>query len=163
MHDQTAAADAKTLLHGAAEQLHTADPVKELSAVLDGSLALPPGDPGYREQSTFEPRFSETAAGALAFDLLPGGPIANPAQRVAEATDTVRAMAARSFGRGASRWLDDRLEAAPEAGGRSARWGASIGGGFGRHGLLESSVRMEWGPSLLEALPARLHRVVQVA
>lgn len=163
MHDHTAAADAKTLLGGAARALHTANPVNELGAVLDDSLTRPPGDPAYREKRVLEPRFAESATGALAFDLLPGGPMASPASRVAEAAETVRSLTARGFGREALRWLDGRIEAATESGGRSARWGASIGSGFGRHGLLESSMHMEWGPALLESLPARLHRVVQVA
>jgi hypothetical protein len=163
MHDHTAAADAKSLLFGAAQQLQTANPVSELGAVLDGSLPLPSGDPAYGERRMLEPRFSEAATGALSFDLLPGGPVASAADRVAEATDTVRRMTARSFGREALRWLDGRIETAPEAGGRASRWGASIGSGFGRQGVLESSVHLEWGPSLLESLPARLHRVVQIA
>jgi hypothetical protein len=162
MHDQTAAADAKSLLYGAARSLHTANPVNELGGVLDGSLSMPPGHPAYAAHPAFKPKFAETAAGVLAFDLLPGGPAASPADRVAEATDTVRRMTSRSFGSEALHWLDGRIEGAVD-GRRSGRWGASIGSGFGPHGVLESSVHLEWGPALLESLPARLHRVVQVA
>src|SRR3954454_273156 len=163
MQEHSAAADAKTLLHGAARQLNTQDPVPTLGSVLDESLPRPPGDDAYSRQRSFEPRFAETAAGSLAFDLLPGGPGASPSDRLLQATDTVRALTSRSFGSRALRWLDGRLDGAVQAGGRSGSWGASIGSGFGRDGMLESSVHLEWGPDLLEGLPAPLHRVVQVA
>ncbi len=163
MGEQTAAAGAKTLLHTAARRLHTADPVHELGDVLDGSLSQPAGDAAYRERRTLEPRFSESAVGSLAFDLLPGGPRAHPAERVAQATETVRGMTARNFGRQALHWLDGRIEPTGDVGGRSAKWGASLGTGFGRDGVLESAMHIEWGPALLESLPAALHRVVQVA
>src|SRR3954453_23239411 len=163
MHDQSAAADGRALLGGAARALHTVNPLGELGAVIDGSLSGLRGDHLNRSRPrTLESRFSELAAGALALDLLPGGPAATPPDRVAEAVDTVRGMTARSFGRDALRWLGGRIEVAPDAGRRSARWGAAIGCGFGREGVLESSVHIEWGPTLLESLPAPLHRVVQV-
>lgn len=163
MGDYSAAKGARTLLQGAARQLHTADPVDELGAELDESLQRPPGDALYRERKTLEPRFSETAAGTLAFDLLPGGPWASPGDRVASATETVRRLTARNFGASALRWLDGRLEVAGDLGGRSSSWGASLGTAFGRGGALESAVHLEWGPQLMESLPAQLHRVVQVA
>jgi hypothetical protein len=51
---------------------------------------------------------------------------------------------------------------ASDLGGHSATWGASLGSGFGRDGVIESAVHLEWGPQLLDSLPASLHRVVQV-
>lgn len=163
MREHSAATGAKELLHGAARQLRTADPVDALGDVLDQSLSRPPGDRAYREQSMLEPRFSETAAGSLAFDLLPGGPSASPGDRLAAATGTARRLTSSSFGPRALRWLDGRLEVASALGGRAASWGASMGSGFGRRGMLESAVHLEWGPQLLESLPAPLHRVVQLA
>jgi hypothetical protein len=163
MGEYSAAKGARTLLHGAARQLRTADPVDELGAELDESLERPPGDAVYRERKTLEPRFSETAAGTLAFDLLPGGPWAAPGERVASATDTARRLTARNFGATALRWLDGRLEVAGDLTGRSSHWGASLGTAYGRNGALESAVHLEWGPRLMESLPAQLHRVVQIA
>jgi hypothetical protein len=162
MYEHTAAEGAKSLLHGAARQLRTADPVHELGDALDAALSRPAGDAAYRRRPTLEPRFSEAAAGSLAFDLLPGGPWADPRDRVASATSTVRRMTGRNFGREAVRWLDGRLEVAGSLGGRSSTWGASLGSGFGRDGVLESAVRLEWGPQLMDSLPAPLHRVTQI-
>lgn len=163
MYDQTAAAGARSLLHGAARALGTADPVDELGDALDAALVHPAGDTAYREHPTLESQFSESAAGSLAFHLLPGGPLASPSERLAGATDTARRITRRNFGREAAHWLDSRLDVAGGLGGRSSTWGASLGSGFGRHGVLESAVRMEWGPGLMEALPAPLHRVTQIA
>src|SRR4051812_4107161 len=137
MQEHSAAADAKTLLHGAARQLNTQDPVPTLGSVLDESLPRPPGDDAYSRQRSFEPRFAETAAGSLAFDLLPGGPGASPSDRLLQATDTVRALTSRSFGSRALRWLDGRLDGAVQAGGPGGRRGAARGsrlpaGGGGR-------------------------------
>lgn len=162
MREHSAARSAKLLLRNAAQQLHTADPVHELGDMLDESLARPAGDHGYLGRPTLEPVFAETAAGRLAFDLLPGGPWASPRDRVAAATETVRRATARNFGRSALHWLDGQLEVKGALGGRSSTWGASLGSGFGRDGLLESAVHLEWGPQLMESLPAPLHRAAQV-
>jgi hypothetical protein len=163
MNEHHAADHARTLLHAASRRLRTADPTMELGDVLDESLSRPPGDAAYSGRRTLEPRFSETSAGSLAFDLLPGGPWANPAERVTLATDTIRRSTARNFGPRALYWLDGRLEVTGDVGRRRPSWGASIGSGFGRDGMLESAVHLEWGPQFLESLPAQLHRVVQIA
>jgi hypothetical protein len=163
MYDHTAATRARTLLHGAARHLHTVDPVHELGDALDAALSAPAGDAAYRRKPTLEPRFSEGSAGTLSFDLLPGGPWASPSDRVAVATSTSRDLVGRSFGRDAVRWLDGRLEVAGALGGRSSEWGATLGSGFGRDGVMESTVHLEWGPQLMDSLPARLHRIAQVA
>ncbi len=162
MDSQPAALDARSLLHGASRRLRTADPVHAVGGVLDESLRLPAGDAAYRRHRTLEPRFSEVATGALAFDLLPGGPHASPADRVALATETARRLTASSFGRDALRWMDGRIEVAPALSSRGSRWGASLGTGFGSAGVVESAVHLEWGPQLLDSLPAPLHRVVQI-
>ena len=161
MRDHSAAASAKSLLHGAARRLGTLDPVSQLGDVLDESLSRPAGDAAYRETHTLEPLFSESAAGTLAFDLLPGGPWASPSDRLAMATDTTRRLTERNFGRQAGRWLEGQLDAASALGGRSSTWGASLRSGFGRDGALESALHMEWAPQLMDALPAPLHRVVR--
>jgi hypothetical protein len=163
MREHSAAVSAKSLLHSAAQRLHTADPVHELGDVLDESLPRPAGDAAYRQRRTLEPVFNETAAGSLAFDVVPGGPWASPNERLARATEAARGMTARNLGRSALRWLDGKLEVAGALGGYSSTWGASLGSGFGRHGLVESTVHLEWGPALMESLPAPLHRVVQIA
>lgn len=162
MSQDTAAGRARQLLHSAARELRTVDPVDVLGQELDESLPGPPGASLYRGRRALEPRFSELSAGPLAFDLVPGGPAASPRERIARATDSMRRLTAQSFGRQAVRWLDGRIEVAPELGSYSARWGASMGSGFGTDGVLESAVHMEWGPQVMESLPAPLHRVVQV-
>ena len=70
MREDSAAAGAKSLLRGAARQLGTVDPVRELGDVLDESLVRPAGDAAYRRRRTLEPTFSEASTGTLAFDLL---------------------------------------------------------------------------------------------
>lgn len=162
MSTDTAAARARQLLHSAARELRTVDPVDVLGDVLDESLPGPAGASLYRGRRTLEPRFSELAAGPLAFDLVPGGPSASPQERIGRATETMRRLTYQSFGRPAAHWLDGRIEVAPALGSHSARWGASMGSGFGADGVLESAVHMEWGPQLLDSLPAQLHRVVQI-
>jgi hypothetical protein len=162
MTTDTAAGRAKALLHGAARQLHTVDPVDLLGEVLEESLPGPPGSGVHSGRRALEPRFSELGAGPLAFDLLPGGPTATPRERIDRATGTMRQLTGQSFGRQALRWLDGRMEVAPALGSYSATWGASMGSGFGPDGVRESAVYMEWGPQLMESLPAPLHRVVRV-
>lgn len=162
MTTDTAASRAKALLHGAARQLRTVDPVDLLGDVLDESLPGPAGSAIHSGRRALEPRFSELGAGPLAFDLVPGGPAASPRDRIDRATGTMRQLTARSFGRNALRWLDGRIEVAPALGSYSATWGASMGSGFGPEGLRESSVYMEWGPQLMDSLPAHLHRVVSI-
>jgi hypothetical protein len=162
MREHSAAAGAKSLLHSAARQLGTLDPVSQLGDVLDESLSRPAGDDAYRGHHTLEPLFSESAAGSLAFDLLPGGPWASPSDRVAMATDTARRLTERNFGSRARQWLDGHIDVASALGGRSSTWGASLRSGFGRDGALESALHMEWGPQLIDALPAPLHRVVRI-
>jgi hypothetical protein len=162
MSTDTAAGRARRLLQSAARDLHTVDPVQVLGEELDESLPGPAGAALYQGRRTLEPQFSELSAGPLAFDLVPGGPSASPRERIDRATDTMRRLTAQSFGRQAVRWLDGRIEVAPALGSYSARWGASMGSGFGSDGVRESSVHMEWGPQLLDSLPAQLHRVVQI-
>lgn len=161
MREHSAAEGARSLLHGAARHLGTLDPVSQLGDVLDESLSRPAGDAAYRETHTLEPLFNESAAGSLAFDLLPGGPWASPSDRLAMATDTARRLTERNFGRQARRWLDGRIDVASALGGRSSTWGGSLRTGFGRNGALESALHMEWGPQLMDALPASLYRVVR--
>lgn len=141
MHEHSAAA----LLQGAAQRLHTYNPVTELGDMLDESV---------------EPVFDEGTAGTLGFDLTPGGPHASPGDRLSQATSAARRMTARHFGRDALHWLDGHLEVAD--GLRGGAWGASLGSRFGHDGALESAVHLEWGPQLMESLPAPLHRVVQL-
>ena len=70
---------ARRLLSSAARTLRTADPVEVLGDSLDESLSLPPGAEAYRRPHAFETRFSERAPRALALDLTPTDPQADPA------------------------------------------------------------------------------------
>jgi hypothetical protein len=163
MYGATAAASAKSLLHAAARRLNTADPVGEVGYLIDESLRLPPGDGRYRHSRAFEPTFAESTPGNLGFMVAPGGPTAQAADRVSEATDAARRAVMRNFGPQAERWLAGRAHAASEGEYRSANWGAFVGTGFDRNGMSESSVSYEWGPWLTESLPAPLFQIAQVA
>jgi hypothetical protein len=163
MSTTSAAAGAKALLHGAARRLDTADPVRDVGPLLDQSLTHPPGDEAYRRSRPFETTFSELRAHDLAFDLEPGGPSASAADRIALSRDATRGLVARNFGRHAVRWLDSQLEVAQALAPRAAGWGARVEQAFDRAGALESAVALEWGPQLLDSLPAALHRVVRAA
>ena len=54
MGAHSAAANARTLLHGAARRLRTEDPVPEIGDVLDDSLRRPAGDLAYRNGRTLD-------------------------------------------------------------------------------------------------------------
>ncbi|HEX8647498.1 MAG TPA: hypothetical protein VF715_11405 [Thermoleophilaceae bacterium] len=163
MYGVTAAASAKSLLHAAARRLNTADPIGEVGYLIDESLPLPAGDGRYRRSRSFEPTFAESTPGNLGFMVAPGGPTAQAADRVSEATDAARRAVLRNFGPQAERWLAGRAHAASEGEYRSANWGAFVGTGFDRNGMSESSVSYEWGPWLTESLPAPLFQIAQVA
>jgi hypothetical protein len=162
----SAAQRAKWLLGLAAQRLHTANPAAapELSEVMDASLYLPPGDPGYRgNQALVEPRFNETTADNLSFVMDAGGPGATPADRLESVTSAVSRVVGNHFGPQALRWFRSRSEPAADSHARSSGWGALFGAGLDRNGIVEAQATYEWGPSLMDALPSALYRLARVA
>jgi hypothetical protein len=163
MSPQPAAIEAKRLLHGASQRLRTQDPVPEMAALIDSSLALPLGDSRYRGHTLIEPAFNETAADSLAFVMEPGGPVASPLDRAETGTATMRALLHRHFGPEALRWFDGRSEPMRGRSYRANNWGALFGSGFDRHGMRECQVSYEWGPGLMDALPPALYHYARLA
>ena len=157
---------AKWLLGMAAQRLHTANPaaVPELSQVLDSSLYLPLGDPGYSERRLLvEPRFNETAADNLSYVMDAGGPGATSDDRVKLVTDAMSHVVGNHFGTEALRWFRKHSEPAADGHARSANWGAWFGAGLDRNGIVETQATYEWGPALMDALPSSLYRLARVA
>lgn len=160
-----AAPKAKQLLHQASRVLRTASPLDAgLGRLVDEALPLEAGHPAYRgHPEPFAPRFSELAAKNLAFNLEPGGPLATADYRIEQGTDAVRRLVRENMGRDAESWLLARSEEARGSGYGVSSWGAAIGASFDDAGLHETLVSYEWGPTLMDSLPASLYRVVQTA
>lgn len=162
MRAKSAANTAKQLLHNAAHRLQTRDPVPDIERVLDASMPLPVGDAGYNGQRPMlEPSFSEGAGQDLSFWMTTGGPGSTPQDRHESALQTTGSLVQRYLGPEAMRWFESRIE--PAVTQRSLRWGAQFGVGFDNRGLRESAVILEWGPSLMDALPAPLYSAAQAA
>jgi hypothetical protein len=162
----SAAQRAKWLLGMAARQLNTASPaaVPDLSEVLDASLYLPPGDPAYRSgQPLLQPRFTETAADNLSFVMDAGGPGATPKDRIESVTQAMSRLVNNHFGSEALHWFRRHCEPAAEGHQRTLGWGAWFGTGLDRNGLHEAQATYEWGPALMDSLPAALYRMARVA
>jgi len=154
---------AKQLLYHAAQRLGTANPLEDVSDVLDESLAFPLGEPSGGPRA-LEPSFAETAPESLSFLVTRGGRSTTPADRIESSTHALYQVAGHRFGPEAVRWLDSRLEAVKSHGHqRSASWGASFSSGFDRNGVTEAAVHYELGPMLMDALPAPLFRLAQTA
>ncbi len=164
MTQRPAAIQAKELLSRASLRLNTADPVREqsVSQVLDESLALPAGAQVYRTQpDVFAPNFAETSADNLAFVFNPVSPQAPASDRLERSTHVMRRLVHDYFGPDALYWLDGRTEPVRGGNRRVLTWGARLGAGFDRDGLMESLVTYEWGPSLMDALPAPLYNIAK--
>ncbi|MES1245545.1 MAG: hypothetical protein ABUT39_28325 [Acidobacteriota bacterium] len=154
---------AKELLYRAAQRLGTANPLEDVSDVLDESLAFPLGEPAGGPRA-LEPSFSETAPENLSFLVTRGGPSTTPSDRIESATQALYQVAGHRFGPEALHWLDSRLEAVKSRGHhRSASWGASFSSGFDRNGVTEAAMHYELGPMLMDALPAPLFRMARAA
>jgi hypothetical protein len=154
---------AKELLYRAAQRLGTANPLEDVSDVLDESLAFPLGEPAGGPRA-LEPSFSETAPENLSFLVTRGGPSTTPTDRIESATQALYHVAGHRFGPEALRWLDSRLEAVKShSHQRSASWGASFSSGFDRNGVTEAAMHYELGPMLMDALPAPLFRMARAA
>ena len=159
----TIASVAKHLLFQASQRLGTADPNPDVRGYLDESLAIPMGEPSAERARLLEPSFSETAPENLAFTV-GGNPHLSPADRVALSTGAMSHIVGSRFGRAAEHWLDQHTEQArSQAANRSASWGASFSGAFDRNGVSEAAVHYEWGPLLMDSLPAPLYRIARVA
>jgi hypothetical protein len=162
----TTASSAKTkqLLERASRVLRTANPLEAgVGPLVDEALSLEPGHPAYKGHHAFASRFSELAARNLAFDLEPGGPLATADYRIGEGTDAVRRLVRTNMGPEAEAWLLARSEEARGSGYGVSSWGAAIGADFDQGGLNETHVSYEWGPSLMDSLPAPLYRVARTA
>jgi hypothetical protein len=157
-------AKAQQLLDRASRVLGTANPLHAgLGRLVDEALPLERGHPAYRHHEAFAPRFSELAAKKLAFNLEPGGPLASADYRITEGTDAVRRLVRENMGQQAESWLLARSEEARGSGYGASSWGASIGASFDDAGVNEALVAYEWGPSLMDSLPAPLYRVARTA
>jgi len=159
---------ARKLLEHASGVLRTANPIEAgLGRLVDEALTLEAGDPRYRRRQghpdTFATQFSELATRNLAFGLEPGGPLATADFRIAEGTDAVRGLVRHNMGPEAEAWLLARSEEARGSGYGASAWGASIGASFDDAGLREAAVAYEWGPTLMDSLPAPLYRVARTA
>lgn len=149
---------ARRLLSSAARTLRTADPVEVLGDYLDQSLSLPPGAEAYRRPHAFETRFSEQAPRALALDLTPTDPQADPAARVADTSRAMRRLVRGQYGSQALSWLDGRSE--PLYYGCDDAW---LSASFDDSGVRESQVTYAWGPLTTDTLPVPIHDAVRSA
>jgi hypothetical protein len=156
----TASQQARGLLRTASRVLGTVDPSDEVGGLLDGALPLPAGHPRYRASHPFEPRFSETAGGALAFSVqVPeNGPAG--AGGVSAASQEVRHLLGSNFGRRALDWFDRRTDTArATAAGDDA---TTVISAFDRDGFREAQITYLWGPWFTDALPESAYRVATV-
>src|SRR5262245_41904370 len=156
---------AQQLLDRASRVLGTANPLHtDLAPLVREAVPLEAGDPAYLGQpGAFAPRFDELAARNLAFNLEPGGPLATADYRIAEGTEAIRRLVGKNMGREAESWLLARSEEARGSGYGASSWGAAIGASFDDAGVNEALIAYEWGPSLMDSLPAPLYRVARTA
>jgi len=154
---------ARQLLFQASQRLGTADPNPDVRGYLDESLGIPVGEPAAEGSRLLEPSFSETAPDSLAFTV-GGHPRLSPADRIALSTQAISNIVGSRFGKSAERWLDQHTELPrSSASNGSATWGASFSGAFDRNGASEAAVHYEWGPLLMDSLPAPLYRIARAA
>jgi hypothetical protein len=161
---ETAAVKAKHLLSQASRGLGTQDPVDDVGDFIDETMAMPIEDLDAGSDRLFEPLFSETTPSNLSFLAAGGGSRLSGGDRIETATEALGNVVGRRFGREALHWLEGRVEPMRTRGHmRTASWGASFGGSYDRNGVTESSAYYEWGPMLMDALPAPLYRIARIA
>jgi len=159
---RTAAAKAKELLWRASRSMGLANPLEDVGEVIEQSLAYPLGQ-RYRTPA-LSPTFSETTPENLSFMVGANGPLVTPADRIETSTRALFNVVDNRLGPQARRWLDDRVEAVKTRDyHRSASYGASFGSSFDRSGVTEAYVQYEWGPMLMDSLPAPLYRLARAA
>lgn len=158
---QTVASVAKRVLTSASSRLGIPDPLSEVSGLIDQTLAYPL-HPSRRTPLT--PHFSETSPESLSFLLGTDAPGITADDRVGVSTRALREIADRNFGSRAANWIDDRTEPMRNAGyTHQAAYGARFGSSFDRDGVSESFVQYEWGPQMMESLPAPMFQAVRSA
>jgi hypothetical protein len=163
MRPITAAAKARELLYHAARNLGSANPLDDVGGVLDQSLAFPLGE-GSTSSDPLSPSFSETAPENLSFTIGADGRNFTPSDRIMSATQAMSEIVGNRFGSQALRWLDDKVDGMKSGGyQRGASYGAQFGSSFDRNGITETFVQYEWGPMLMDSLPAPLFRIARVA
>ena len=161
---ETAANKAKQLLSQASRGLGTPDPVDDVGEFIDETMSFPLEDLSGESERLFEPQFSETTPSNLSFLASGGdGRLSGP-DRIETAAGALSSVVGRRFGSEALRWLEGRTEPMRDSGHvRTTTWGASLGGSYDRNGVTESSAYYEWGPMLMDALPAPLYRMAGIA
>ena len=154
-----AAHQARRLLRTASRVLGTVDPSGPVTGLLDGALPLPPGDPRYLAVHAFEPRYSETAAGALQFavEVPENGPSGSGG--VSAASHEVRQIIGDTLGRKAVLWFDRSTDGARSTAAQDDR--ATVVSAFDRDGFREAEVTYLWGPWFTEGLPDPARQVAQ--
>lgn len=157
---ETVAQRARTLLKHSAMQLGTADPLDDVGHDIDEQLDIPYGE--RTDETPLSTHFSEQTPEHLNFVMRAVGHGITGADRIRTATQSMARVVERNFGGGARHWLDNQLEAVRSIdNGRASSWGAAFGNAFDRNGMSESYVHCEWGPGLMDALPAPLHRIAR--
>jgi hypothetical protein len=95
--------------------------------------------------------------------MVPGEAGSTPPDVQAQALQTMGRLTLGGFGKEALGWAEGRLAPVMDGGMRSVTWGAKLGAGFDRDGIVESAISCEWGPGLMDALPAPLYRIARIA
>jgi hypothetical protein len=143
--------------------LGSANPLEDVGDVLDQSLAFPLGE-RYHAGDPLAPSFSETTPENLSFTIGADGRHVTPSDRIESSTQAMYKIVGNRFGPQALRWLDDKVDGMKSGGyQRGASYGAQFGSSFDRNGVTESFVQYEWGPMLMDSLPAPLFRIARVA
>ncbi len=165
MPHEAPAIKAERLLEQASLRLGTASPLAAgFGRLLHEALPLEAGHRAYwTHPEPLAAYYSELAPRNLALNLGVGGPLAPAHHRIAAGTEAVADLVRRHIGREAESWLRARSEEARGSGYGASSWGAEIGASFDEAGLSETLVSYEWGPSLMDSLPAPLYRVARAA
>lgn len=166
-HSARAADAAKRLLRTAAHHLMTPDPTADrtVTRALDRSLDWSLADRDLRPfaQRSFEPNFAETAGRSLAFQVRPMGRGVSLSDQTEITSGTVRSLINDHFGAEPLYWFDGRAEAARSLRSHAAGFGARYAMGIDRDGLSEVQASYEWGPEVLDMLPAPVMDLAQTA
>ncbi|MGQ0564366.1 MAG: hypothetical protein ACT4OK_04765 [Gemmobacter sp.] len=166
-HPARAADAAKRLLRSASQRLMTPDPTTDrtVTRALDRSLDWSLADRDLRPfaDRSFEPNFAETAGRSLAFQVRPMGRGVSLSDQREITNGTVRTLIGDHFGADPLHWFDGRAEAARTLRSHAAGFGARYALGIDRDGLSEVQASYEWGPDVLDMLPAPVMDLAQVA
>jgi hypothetical protein len=151
---------ARSVLSHAARRLMTADPSRDgsVSAALDHALGWPLADSARIDGTRrfFEPSFHETDRRALAFQVRPLGPGVTTDDQREITNATARRLIHDHFGRDPLDFFDRRSETARARYGAAGGMGARYALGLGADGLREVQASYEWGPGVIDMLPAQV-------